>query len=87
VPSLSIVREVRVIEYEFVYHADVRCYWCGHEAGVVTSKAPFGQPGAPIAFRPRRGDAAVVRTLAEIRCARCNGPVFADNPDKRRSWR
>jgi hypothetical protein len=73
-------------EYEIVYHADVRCYWCGHESGQVTSKTPINQPGQPIAFQPRGGAAIVVRSLGEVRCPRCHGPVFADNPDKRRVY-
>ena len=73
-------------EYEIVYHADVRCYWCGHECGLVTSKTPINQPGQPIAFKPHGGAPVVVRCLGEIRCSRCRGPVFADNPDKRRVY-
>ncbi|HEY3078996.1 MAG TPA: hypothetical protein VGM69_03735 [Chloroflexota bacterium] len=73
-------------EYEIVYHADVRCYWCGHESGQVTSKTPINQPGQPIAFQPRGGAPVVVRSLGEVRCPRCRGPVFADNPDKRRVY-
>ena len=75
-----------MLENEIVYHADVRCYWCGHECGLVNSKSPINQPGAPIAFQPRGGDTAVVRSIGEIRCTRCNGPVFADNPDKHRVY-
>jgi hypothetical protein len=73
-------------EYEIVYHADVRCYWCGHECGLVTSKTPINLPGQPIAFKPHGGAPVVVRCLGEIRCSRCHGPVFADNPDKRRVY-
>jgi len=73
-------------EYEIVYHADIRCYWCGHESGQVTSKTPINKPGQPIAFQPRGGAPVVVRSLGEVRCPRCRGPVFADNPDKRRVY-
>jgi hypothetical protein len=75
-----------MLEYEIVYHADIRCYWCGHECGIVTSKTPINKPGAPIAFQPRGGETAVVRSIGEIRCTRCRGPVFADNPDKHRVY-
>jgi hypothetical protein len=73
-------------DYEIVYHADIHCYWCGHDCGQVSSKTPINEPGAPIAFQPRGGEARVVRRLAELRCGRCGGPVFADNPDKRRVY-
>jgi hypothetical protein len=75
-----------MLEYEIVYHADVRCYWCGHECGTVNSKTPINKPGAPIDFRAKNGEMAVVRSIGEIRCTRCRGPVFADNPDKHRVY-
>ena len=73
-------------EYEIVYHADIHCYWCGHECGQVSSTTPINQVGTPVAFQPRGGDARLVRHLGEVRCTRCGGPVFADNPEKRRVY-
>jgi hypothetical protein len=72
--------------YEIVYHADIHCYWCGHQCGTVSSRTPINQPGAPIAFQPRGEEARSVQSLGAIRCQRCRGPVFADNPDKRRVY-
>jgi hypothetical protein len=73
-------------DYEIVYHAEIHCYWCGHESGLVSSKTPINVPGSPITYQPRGGESVVLRSLGEIRCQRCRGPVFADNPDKRRVY-
>ena len=74
------------MDFQLVYHADIRCYWCGHDSGTVSSDTPMSQPGAPIAFNSRSGDTRVVRSVGEIRCDRCHGPVFSENPEKRRVY-
>ncbi len=73
-------------EYETVYFAEVHCYWCGHDCGTVNSRSPINAPGSPIAYHRPNSQPRVVRSLGEIRCGRCQGPVFADNPDKRRVY-
>jgi hypothetical protein len=75
-----------VADYEIVYHADVHCYWCGHTCGTVSSRTPITQPGAPITYQPRGGDTQLLRALGQVRCPRCNGPVFAENVEKRRVY-
>ena len=72
--------------YTIVYHADVRCYWCGCDCGTVSSRKPINEPGEPIDFNPRGGVAVTLRRLGEIRCPRCRGPVYAENPEKRRVY-
>ena len=37
-------------DYEIVHHADIHCYWCGHECGQVSSKTPINQVGTPVAY-------------------------------------
>lgn len=73
-------------DYEIVYHAAIQCYWCGHECGSVRSKTPINHPGAPIEFNPRGGEPTVVRSLGAVRCPRCGGPTFAENPEARRIY-
>lgn len=73
-------------DFEIAYYADVHCYWCGHDCGTVSSSNPINEPGAPIAYHPRGGDVREVRRLGEVRCQRCRGPVFAENPEKRRIY-
>lgn len=73
-------------DYEIVYHADVRCYWCGHDCGTVSSRTPFNQLGTSIAYHPRATETMVLRALGEVRCSRCRGPVYAENPEKRRIY-
>jgi hypothetical protein len=73
-------------DYEIVYHADIRCYWCGCDCGTVSSRKPINEPGEPIAYNPRGAEAVVVRRLGEVRCPRCRGPVYAENPEKRRIY-
>ena len=77
---------IAMAEYEIEYSAELRCYWCGHQVGAVTSKSPVNQPGAPIAFSPREGEPKMVRSLGEVRCSRCRGPVFAEGLEKRRIY-
>lgn len=73
-------------DYQIVHYAEVRCYWCGFECGAVSSSSPITQPGVPIEYRPRGSEQHIVRSLGEVRCQRCGGPVFADNPEKRRVY-
>jgi hypothetical protein len=53
---------------------------------VIGHRWPTSSPGEPIAYNPRGADAVVVRRLGEVRCPRCRGPVYAENPEKRRIY-
>lgn len=63
-----------------ILETEVRCYHCNALAGLLRCTSNVHQPVA--VFQPA-GDAPaiVVATLAGLRCARCAGPLFADELD------
>lgn len=62
--------------------AEVRCYHCGHTSGVI--RRDQGAPGAPTVFHGAEDDRAItIRSLAELRCARCRGSVYIEEFEKR----
>ncbi len=66
--------------------ADVRCYHCGHSAGVLRRRP---DPSAPSMLFRRHADGAYVllRTLTTVRCPRCTGSVFAEEFESRFHYR
>ena len=57
--------------------ADVKCYHCGTVLG--TLRREDDVDGAMPVLRDRDGhDRSIVTNLAQLRCTRCGGPVFAD---------
>ena len=64
--------------------ADLSCYHCGDTVGLL--RRPYGVPGAPTLYLdPARGVRAVVKCLADLRCARCRGPVYPSSIETRRN--
>jgi hypothetical protein len=62
--------------------AEVKCYHCGHVSGLL--RRTQGDANAPTVFQSNEGGGAlVVRSLAELRCARCHGSVYTDDFDVR----
>jgi hypothetical protein len=62
--------------------AEVHCFHCGHISGHL--RRDQGPAGGPTAFLPADGTPTrVVRSLTEIRCARCQGSVFTDDFETR----
>ncbi len=62
--------------------ADVRCYHCGHSAGVVRCRP--GSAVVGMVFRRHEDGAhAVLRKLSALRCPRCAGSVFAEEFESR----
>lgn len=68
------VRDQTIASY---LEAEVRCYHCGHTSGVI--RRPRGAPGSPTTYQTNgAGTSVPVRSLTEIRCARCQGSVYTD---------
>jgi hypothetical protein len=62
--------------------AEVKCYHCGHTSGVL--RRPQGAQPAPTIFQNSDGGPAIiVKSLTDLRCARCQGSVFTDDFDVR----
>lgn len=62
--------------------AEVKCYHCGHTAGVI--RKAQGVPNAPVVFHANDGsEPAPIKSLTELRCARCGGSVYTDEFDVR----
>src|SRR6266516_1701539 len=62
------------------FEADVKCYHCGTIVG--TLRREDGDSGTMPVFQDRAASAeSTVRNLAQLRCNRCRGPVFADELD------
>jgi hypothetical protein len=62
--------------------AEVKCYHCGHVSGLLRREQ--GAANAPTVFRSNDGgQPLIVRSLAELRCARCHGSVYTDEFDVR----
>lgn len=64
------------------FEADVRCYHCGHPAGILRRRV--GSRAAVLPFR-RHSDGGwiLIRTLTGFRCDRCSGPLFAEETQER----
>src|SRR5829696_1028564 len=56
--------------------AEVACYHCGTVAGTLSREA--GVPGVGATFRRPDDSEVPVRSLTELRCARCGGPLMAE---------
>lgn len=57
---------------------DARCYLCGRLAGTL-SREP-DHPSAPLRFQPNGGGPArAIGSLAGLRCAQCDGPLYVDD--------
>jgi len=62
--------------------AEVKCLHCGHISGVLRRQQ--GAAGAPIVFQNvDGGEPVAVKSLTELRCARCQGSVYTDEFDVR----
>jgi hypothetical protein len=65
--------------------ADLKCYMCGSVAGSIESEQSL--TATPYVARPvvmrQAGRETPVRVLnwQRLRCDRCNGPLFLDEPD------
>jgi hypothetical protein len=68
-----------------VQQADVCCYLCGELCGVAEWR-PQDRPLRAVTFR-RGGHQEPVRLpLVRLRCPRCQGPVYLDQPRSVRVW-
>lgn len=66
---------IRVGVHQFL-EAEVTCYHCGAVAGTLSREA--GVPGAGTLLRRGDGSEVAVRSLVELRCAGCGGPLLAE---------
>ncbi len=58
--------------------ADVKCYYCGHVSGQISG--PRRSSLKTNAFVPRQGyTKRAPRPGDQLRCERCNGPVFLED--------
>jgi hypothetical protein len=57
--------------------ADVKCYHCGWISGRIAGKR--GAPRHEWAFEARDGSSTPLSARRRLRCARCNGPVYAED--------
>ena len=65
--------------------AEVKCFHCGHISGAI-QKAQ-GEAGAPTMFQSSDGgQPIVVKSLTELRCARCHGSVYTDEFEVRQVY-
>jgi hypothetical protein len=63
-----------------ILEAEVKCYHCNALGGLLR-RAENAQPPVSV-FQPAGGaPATVVANLSGLRCARCAGPLFADEFD------
>ena len=72
-------------EQRTFFVADLKCYMCGSVSGSIeseqslTAAAPVTRP---VLFRqPGRDEALRVMNWQRLRCDRCGGPLFLDEPD------
>ena len=65
--------------------ADLKCYMCGSVSGSIESEQSLtaAAPATrPVLFRqPGRDEAVRVMHWQRLRCDRCGGPLFLDEPD------
>ena len=70
--------------------ADVKCYLCGAVSGTLESEQPSGGSGSGLTPTPARrvqfrlAGASVAEPQPDwrtIRCGRCGGPTFLDEPN------
>ena len=59
--------------------ADVKCYHCGDVSG--TWVWPTQASPAVGLFRSAASQEAVIVPLRQLRCGRCQGPVYLDDPE------
>lgn len=60
--------------------ADVKCYYCGHVAGEVQGE--YATLARQRVFRPLTPRDQVAETpTGQLRCPRCNGPVFLEGTE------
>jgi hypothetical protein len=67
-----------------VFVADLKCYMCGGVCGSIESDQPLVGNAAPRPVLLRRPGIDEPVQLAEwrrLRCTRCGGPLFLDEPD------
>lgn len=57
--------------------ADVKCYHCGWISGRITGLK--GAPRQDWAYEDRAGERTPLATAKRLKCARCNGPVYAED--------
>lgn len=57
--------------------ADVTCYHCGWISGRVAGKR--GAPREQWAYEGRDGSHLPLTATKRLRCARCNGPTYAED--------
>ena len=65
--------------------ADVRCYLCGHSAGVL--RRLDGHAVGMVFRRHSDGAYVKVRNLVALRCPHCAGPVFVEEFEPRFRYR
>jgi hypothetical protein len=68
-----------------VVHADVCCYLCGELSGVVECRQQ-DLPARVVTFRPCRSPSTIRLPLDRLRCSRCQGHVYLDQPRTVRAW-
>ncbi len=68
-----------------VFQADVSCYLCGEICGGVESPTP---PPFPLLlqFQPVGAATATPTRWARLRCPRCGGGVYLEDPHPVRRW-
>jgi hypothetical protein len=66
-------------------HADVCCYVCGELCGVASCRQQ-DVAARVVTFRPCRSTRVVRLPIAQLRCSRCRGQVYFDEPRTVRAW-
>src|SRR4051794_35848008 len=65
--------------------ADLKCYMCGSVSGSIESEQSLTEAAPvthPVLFRqPGRDQAFRIMNWQRMRCDRCGGPLFLDEPD------
>jgi hypothetical protein len=73
---------MRTLEIQTFREAEVKCLHCGSAVGLLSQR--HGQPGAPTTFRSTpEAEPRPIRSLREVRCDRCTGPVYTDEYELR----
>jgi len=68
------------------YEAEAGCMHCGRIAGLLRSRRPTSTDGA--LFLGAGGAAAIrIGSLADLRCPRCGGPLYAESFEVRYAFK
>jgi hypothetical protein len=64
-----------------IFVADLKCYLCGELSGTIESEqSPSGRRAVRLRRTPR-AEPVPLRDWRELRCERCGGPLYLDEPD------